>query len=183
MSVAEVVAKRRSVRKFLSRPIPREDLRECLEVARLAPSACNSQPWTFVVADEPELKDRICDKAFAGIYSMNKFVKEAPVIVAVVSEKGKFMSAFGGQIRNTRYHLIDIGIACEHFILRAEELGIGSCWIGWFDEKPVKELLEIPRNRKVEVIIALGYSGSSESRLRVRKSLEEMSSFNRYGGR
>lgn len=182
MSIEELINQRRSVRKFLPKPIPREDLQKCLEAARLAPSACNSQPWTFVVVDEPELKNQICDKAFAGMYSMNKFVKDAAAIVAVVSEKVKFFSAFGGQVRNTRYHLIDIGIACEHLILQATELGLGSCWIGWFDEKPVKKMLKIPWNKKVEVLIGLGYYEEREPRPKLRKSLEAMSSFNEYRG-
>ncbi|HOW87886.1 MAG TPA: nitroreductase family protein [Candidatus Omnitrophota bacterium] len=180
MTFSELVQKRRSFRKYSERPIPREDILKCLEAARLAPSACNSQPWHFIVIDEPELKARIADRIFSGIYSMNKFAKEAPALVAVVSEKMKFLAALGSQVRDTRYFLMDVGIACEHFILQAEELGIGSCWMGWFDEKALKEELKIPKNKKIDIVIALGYPAEDKIVPKIRKSLEEMSSFNKY---
>ena len=119
MAFIDLVNQRRSVRRYAPRPVPKEDLRMCLEAARLAPSACNSQPWHFMVLDDPELKDRVADRIFSGIYSMNKFAKGAPVLVAVVSERPKLLAAIGGQVRDTRYSLVDIGIACEHFILQA----------------------------------------------------------------
>lgn len=182
MPVMDLVRRRRSVRKYLPKPVPREDILKCIEAARLAPSACNSQPWKFIVVDDPELKNRLCDRIFSGIYSMNKFAKEAPVLVAVVSEKQTFLSSLGGQIRSTQYYLVDVGIACEHFILQAAELGIGSCWIGWFDEKPLKEMLKVPREKKVDIVISLGYPEEGRPVLKSRKSLETISAFNRYEG-
>ena len=92
MALFDLIQKRRSVRRYANRPIPKEDILKCLEAARLAPSACNSQPWHFIVVDEPELKARVSDRIFSGLYSMNKFAKEAPVLVAVVSEKMKFLA-------------------------------------------------------------------------------------------
>lgn len=181
MSLAKLIAGRKSVRKYSGQAIPKEDVLKCLEAARLAPSACNSQPWKFIVIDKPELKDRICGKIFSGIYSINKFASEAPVLIAVVSERGTFLSAVGGQIRDTRYYLIDIGIACEHLILQAEELGIGSCWIGWFDEKPLKEILRIPKDKKIDIVISLGYSRDPGPAAKIRKPMERISAFNGYG--
>ncbi len=176
----DLVQKRRSVRRYSDRPVPKEDILKCLEAARLAPSGCNSQPWHFIVIDEPALKNRIADRIFSGIYSMNTFAKNAPVLVAVVSEKEKFLASFGGQIRDTSYCLIDIGIACEHLILQAQELGIGSCWMGWFDEKALKEELRISKNKKIDIVIALGYASEDKIVAKTRKSLEEISSFNAY---
>jgi len=175
-----LITGRKSVRKYSGQAIPREDVLKCLEAARLAPSACNSQPWKFIVIDKPELKARICDRIFSGIYSINRFAAEAPVLIAVVSEKGSFLSAVGGQVRDTRYYLIDIGIACEHLILQAEELGIGSCWIGWFDEKPLKEILKIPKDKKIDIVISLGYSLDPRSAAKIRKPMNEVSAFNGY---
>ncbi len=180
MTFEDLLHKRRSVRRYVDLPIPQEDLLKCLEAARLAPSACNSQPWHFIVIDEPELRKRVAARIFSGPYSMNKFAQEAPVLVAVVSEKGKFLASFGGQVRDTRYCLIDIGIACEHLILQAQELGIGSCWIGWFDEKALKEEMRIPKNKKVDIVIALGYSGEEKIVPKKRKTLLDISSFNAY---
>ncbi len=176
----DLINKRRSVRNYLNRPVPKEDLLKCIEAARLAPSACNAQPWKFIIVDEPQLKTRVCVRAFSGIYSINKFVINAPVLVVVISEKEKFLRAIGGYFRGTKYCLIDIGIACEHLVLQAAELGIGSCWIGWFNEKAVKEILNIPKLKKIDVIISLGYYEENKSKIKPKKSLEEISTFNTY---
>ena len=180
MDFLDLVRKRRSVRRYSDRPVSREDLLKCLEAARLAPSACNSQSWHFIVIDEPELKRRVAERIFSGLYGMNKFAQEAPVLVAVVSEKEKFLASFGGQVRDTSYCLVDVGIACEHLILQAQELGIGSCWIGWFDEKALKKEMGIPSGKKIDIVISLGYPAEDKIVPKVRKSLEEISSFNTY---
>ena len=180
MTFMELVQKRRSVRRYSDRPVAREDVLKCIEAARLAPSACNSQPWKFIVIDEPGLRTRIAEKIFSGLYSMNKFAKEAPVLVAAVSEKMKFLAAVGSQVRGTRYFLMDVGIACEHLILQAQELGIGSCWIGWFDEKALKEELKISKNKKIDIVISLGFPEEDKIVPKTRKALAEISSFNAY---
>ena len=117
----DLVRKRISVRKYTDKEIPAKDLELCLEAARLAPSACNSQPWKFVVVDDKRLKDALCDKAFSGLYSMNTFARSAPVIIAVVSEKSAFFAKLGGQFRGTSYCLIDIGMAWRD---------CGPAWMG-----------------------------------------------------
>lgn len=181
MAILDIIKNRRSVRNFLDRPVEREKIMLCLEAARLAPSACNSQPWRFIVVDDKELKDRLCRAAFSGVYSTMSFARKAPLIVAVVSEKAKFLERIGGLIRDTRFYLIDIGIATEHFILQAEELGLGSCWIGWFDEAAVKPILKIPGDRRVDVLLAVGYYDKGKpGRPQKRDSLEEISAFNSY---
>lgn len=181
MSILETIRNRRSVRHYLDKPVEKEKIMLCLEAARLSPSACNAQPWKFIVVDSSDLKNRLCEAAFKGIYKMNSFVKEAPVIIVVVSQKEKFLSKIGAYLRRTSYYLIDIGIACEHLILQATELGLGSCWIGWFDERQVKEALNIPEDKKVDVLISLGYPKEDEVFApKKRYSLEEISLFNRY---
>ncbi|HAH22071.1 MAG: NAD(P)H nitroreductase [Omnitrophica WOR_2 bacterium GWF2_43_52] len=177
MSFLELVKARRSVRKYARKPIPREVIDKCLEAARLAPSACNSQPWYFIVVDDEKLKSELTDKAFAGIYSINSFAKKAPVIVAVVTERSKYIACVGGYIRGVGYSLIDIGIACEHFILQAQEEGLGTCWLGWFDEKQVKRILGIPKDKKVDVMISAGYPEGPPAREKTRKSLNEIRRF------
>lgn len=176
----DLIRRRRSIREYLTTPIPREHILRCVEAARLAPSACNVQPWKFIVVDEPALKDELCRRAFGGIYSMNRFVAGAPVVVAVVSERKNFLTAMAGMIRDTRYYLLDVGIACEHMVLQAAELGIGSCWIGWFNERAVKKLLGISRDKKVDVLISLGYFQEAEPKEKIRKTPEEITSFNIY---
>ncbi|MFN3966828.1 MAG: nitroreductase family protein, partial [Endomicrobiia bacterium] len=121
---------------------------------------------------------KLCDRVFSGPYITNIFAKKAPVLLVVVSEKANFLSKVGSLLRDTRYYLIDIGIAVEHFILQATELGLGTCWLGWFNEKEAKKVLSIPENKKIDVIVAVGYPAKEYSK-RVRKSLKEIVSFNK----
>ncbi len=183
MSLLDLIKHRKSCRKFdPARPVAQELIEKCLEAARHAPSACNSQPWTFVIVSDDAIRAEICDKALCtGLYKMNAFCREAPVLVAIVSEKMRFWAAAGSQVRDTRYYLIDIGIAGEHFALQAEELGLATCWLGWFDEKAVKKAIGMPRGKRIDVMLALGYADAHwRGRPHPRKSLEEMSSFNVY---
>ncbi|UCG55194.1 MAG: nitroreductase family protein [Dehalococcoidia bacterium] len=183
MALLDIIKHRKSVRHFLDKSVERDKILLCLEAARLAPSACNSQPWKFIVVDDIELKDELCRAAFGGVYSMMSFARKAPLIVAVVSEKAKFLERIGGLLRDTRFYLIDIGIATEHFVLQAEELGLSTCWIGWFNEEAVKSILKIPRDRRLDVLIAVGYCDDiKQARPHVRDSLEEVTAFNSYDG-
>jgi nitroreductase len=177
----DLVKHRKSVRNFLDKPVEKEKIMMCLEAARLAPSASNSQPWKFIVVDDNEKRKRLCDSAFNGLYAINSFCKTAPVIIVAVSEKSKFLTRIGGIFRGTQYYQIDIGIACEHLVLEAEDLGLGTCWIGWFDEKAVKSVINIPRDRKLDILIALGYySKDSLGPEHGREPIEKISSFNSY---
>ncbi len=181
MALLDLLKHRKSIRDFLDRPVERKKIMMCLEAARLAPSACNSQPWKFIVVDDRQLKDKLGDAAFRGIYSMNSFCKMAPVIVVVVSEKSKFLARIGGMFRGTKYYLIDIGVAIEHFVLQAEDLGLGTCWIGWFNERAVKSVLEIPHRKKIDILVALGYYDREKTRSEhSREPIDKIASFNSY---
>jgi nitroreductase len=181
MNISELIKRRRSTWDFQQKPVEKEKIMMCLEAARLAPSACNSQPWKFIIVDDPEVKGKLCEAAFTGAFSLNAFTRKAPVIVVIVSEQPKFMEKIGKLLRSTAYHLIDIGIAGEHFVLQAEELGLGTCWLGWFNEKAVKSILKIPRDRKVDIVIALGYPSREKlSGSHKRDSMEQIASFNSY---
>ena len=181
MAFLDLVKQRKSIRDFLDVPVEREKVMMCLEAARLAPSATNSQPWRFIVVDDKKLKDRLCSAAFSGVYFINSFCKKAPVIVVIISEKSKFLTRIGGMLRDTKYYLIDIGIAVEHFVLQAEELGLGTCWIGWFNEGAVKEILNIPQQKKIDVLIALGYCDRAKVKSgHSREPMKEIVSFNSY---
>ena len=183
MALLDLIRHRRSVRSFLDRDIERDKIMLCLEAARLAPSTCNSQPWKFVVVDDRELKDKLCRAAFSGIYSIFSFAKTAPVIVAVISEKGKFLARVGGMFRDIKYYLIDIGIACEHFVLQAEELGLGTCWLGWFNEEVVKSILKVPKDKKIDILIALGYYDKESLKPgHGREPMDKIAAFNSYDG-
>jgi len=181
MVLLDLIKHRKSVRDFLDKPVERGKIMTCLEAARLAPSACNSQPWKFISVDDKQLKNKLCRAAFSGIYSINSFCKMAPVIIVVISEKSKFIARIGELFRGTKYYLIDIGIACEHFVLQAEDLGLGTCWIGWFDEEAVKSILGIPRRKKIDILIALGYYDREKlGTEHGRETMDEIASFNSY---
>ncbi|MCK4944396.1 MAG: nitroreductase family protein [Candidatus Aminicenantes bacterium] len=174
MNFLTLVKKRKSIRKYSSRPVPREMIDSCLEAARLAPSACNSQPWSFIVVDDEKIRNEIVKKALSGIYKMNAFVREAPTLIVVLTEHSTYIARMGGQLRHVKYSLIDIGIACEHLILRAVELGLGTCWLGWFNEKAVKKVLGLPKSKRIDVMISLGYPEVVEGKDKKRKSLKKI---------
>jgi len=181
MALLDLIKYRKSVRDFLDKPVEREKIMMCLEAARLAPSACNSQPWRFIVVDDKQLKNKLCDAAFRGIYFINSFCKTAPVIVVIISEKSKFLTRIGRMFRSTKYYLIDIGIAGEHFVLQAEDLGLGTCWIGWFNERAVKSILNIPQQKKIDILIALGYYDREKvCPEHGREPMGKIASFNSY---
>jgi nitroreductase len=177
MNFYELISKRQSERQYDARPVEPEKIMQCIEAARMAPSACNAQPWKFIVVDEPELKNQIAD-ATAGM-GMNKFVIEAPVIVAIVLEKPNAMSKIGSVLKGKEYTLMDIGIATTHFCLQATELGLGTCIIGWFNEKKIRKLLQIPSKKRIPLLLSVGYA-TAELRNKQRKELNEVYSLNKY---
>ena len=176
ISFAELAKKRQSDRKYKDQAVEREKLIQCLETARISPSANNSQPWKFIVVDDFEKKEQIAECSIG--LEMNKFTHQCPVIVAVVLEKQNFMSTIGSMIKNKDYSLFDIGIAVNQFCLQAADLGLGTCIIGWFDEKKIKKILGV-RNRRIPLLISVGYP-DAPTRDKVRKPLEKMSSWNEY---
>lgn len=176
MDFKQLVALRQSDRKYKKDPVLREQIMSCLEAARLAPSACNSQPWKFVVVDSPELLQGMAEAA-SGM-GMNKWASQAPVMVAVVLEKMNFTARIGSVIKDKEYSLLDVGIAVEHFCLQAAELGLGTCILGWFDEARVAQLLGV-KHRRIPLLVTLGHP-DAETRPKKRKKLEDMSSWNKY---
>lgn len=176
----EIAKKRQSTRAYdTSRTVDREIINRILEAARLAPSACNAQPWHFVVVDEPELKNKVADAASARLLGMNHFTKQAPVHIIVVEEKVNISSGIGGVIKDKHFAFLDIGIATAHICLAAQSEGLGSCILGWFAESKIKKLLNIPENKRVVLDIILGYP-AQELRPKKRKAAEEIISYNEY---
>jgi len=175
----DLIRTRQSDRKYSDKDVEDEKLERILEAGRIAPSACNAQPWRFIIVTDPSLKKEIAEAASAKILGMNSFVGQAPVLIVVVREKPNFSSRIGGTIKNKDYSLIDIGIASENICLQASAEGLGSCMIGWFDEDLLKKILSIPRSKRVELIITIGYSLSSY-REKKRKPKEEVVGYNKY---
>jgi nitroreductase len=181
MTFKELIDKRQSVRRYQDKPVDKEKLQMIIEAVRLAPSACNSQPWKLIIVNEPELKNKVAKATFSKTVSFNRFALEAPVIGVLVIEKAKLIAQIGGSIKNQEYPQYDIGIAAEHFCLQAADLGLGTCMIGWFNEKKIQDLLHIPKKRKIGLLITLGYPPEDyKIRQKIRKQLDEIVGFNSY---
>lgn len=189
----ELVRQRQSVRKFSEKPVEREKILTCIEAARLAPSAENVQPWRFIVLDERSRIEEFSEEVFTGIYRYTRWAGRAPLIIAICAELDVLANRIGKEIQGTNYYLLDVGIAGEHIVLQAQELGLRSCWIGWFSSKKAKKVLGVPRGWKVVSLLAIGYprdktkdkSMSGEQsptgqRKKEKKALEEILYFNGY---
>lgn len=175
----ELVQNRQSDRAYLDKPIEKEKLERILEAARLAPSACNSQPWKFIVVTDPDKRMQVAEATASKMLSMNHFTKQAPVQLVLVEESANFTSTVGGWATNKHYPHIDLGIVAAHITLAAADEGLGSCIIGWCDEKKVKKALEIPKSKRVMLVILLGYS-DQPLRKKTRKTIQEIVSREKY---
>ncbi len=179
--LSEIILKRRSVRKFLDRAVEREKVEACLEAARLAPSADNVQPWRFIVVDDPQVRERLGEAAFSGVYRLCRFVARAPIVIVILAHPDVVANKLGKFIQGTQYYLLDIGIAGEHLVLAATEMGLGTCWIGWFSKKGVRKLFGIPRKYDVVAMIALGYPDPTQLGPKKKKTLREIVRYNEFG--
>ncbi|MFQ6069723.1 MAG: nitroreductase family protein [Candidatus Aminicenantales bacterium] len=171
MSVLEVIKARRSVRRYKSEPVPDETLRRVLEAARLAPSGKNLQPWKFIIVRDSEKKRKLAQAAIN-----QKFVSQAPVVIVACGFPERCYSRMGRYMKSWP---VDVAIALEHIVLQAQEEGLGTCWIGAFEEEEVKEILAIPQEVKVLALTPLGFPDESPP-FRGRKKLEEIISFDVY---
>jgi nitroreductase len=180
MDFKKLVETRQSTRKFDGRPVERELLEKCAEAARLAPSACNAQPWKYIIVDDPKLVKEVASLTYNKIVRFNKFADDTAAFAVVVTEPGTFASHTGSFFSNLDYALIDMGISVENFCLQATELGIGTCILGWSRQNEIKKLLGIPKNKKLGVLIAIGYERDYKLRNKKRKDLDEIRSFNKY---
>ena len=147
MNVYEAIKARKSVRAFEDRDVPEDVLMRLVEAARLAPSASNRQETRFVVVRDPETRRRLAVAA-----RNQKFVGEAPVVLACCAETDGHMMTCGQPC-----YPIDVAIAVDHLTLCAVAEGLGTCWIGAFDEAQVKDILGIPPDVRVVELMPIGY--------------------------
>ncbi len=168
MDFMDVVRKRRSIRKYRPDPVPQDKLTQVLEAARLAPSWANGQCWTFIVVSDAKARRRVAE---AG----NEWIEHAPVIIAACADEKK-----SGSKNDQGYYMLDIGIAMEHLVLAATDVGLGTCWIGWFDEEKARNALGAPKDMRVVALTPLGYPDESPE-ARPRRSLGEIVYQDRWG--
>ncbi|MGL4332338.1 MAG: nitroreductase family protein [Bacteroidales bacterium] len=180
MSFFDLVMKRQSDRAFdPNRSVEKEKLHRILEDARFAPSACNAQPWKFIIVEDEAIRHQVADATSNRLLTINHFTKQAPIHLIIVEEPANFSSSIGSFFKKKHFPHIDIGIVAEHICLAAAEEGLGSCMIGWFDEKKIKKILNIPSSRTVVLDIVIGYS-TQNTRLKKRKEINTLVSFNKY---
>ncbi|MEI6555685.1 MAG: nitroreductase family protein [Paludibacter sp.] len=175
----ELAQNRQSDRAYSDKPVETEKLERILEAARLAPSACNAQPWKIIVVSDAEKRMQVADATANKLLAMNHFTKQAPLQLVILEENANFTSTVGGWATEKHYPHLDLGILASHITLAASDEGLGSCIIGWCDEKKVRKALDIPKNKRVMLVILIGYS-AQPLRNKKRKTREEIVSFNKY---
>lgn len=157
MTVQDAIARRVSCRAYLPTPVPESHLMQILEAARLAPSACNLQPWRFAVVRELELRRRIVKEGFLPGISMT-WAMDAPVHVVIGMERSFVTHRLAASVSGVDYPWVDIGIAGEHLALAATELGLATCWIGWIKTRELARIVGWPTSVKPVVVLTVGYA-------------------------
>ena len=169
MDVFEAISKRRSIRKYKDKPVDDEKLETILEVARIAPSASNRQEWRFIVVKNKKTREKLAEAA-----NSQTFVGEAPVIIVACSTESERVMPCGQYA-----YTVDLSIAVSFMILEATEQGLGTCWLGAYDEEKVRNVLEIPERIRVPAMFTLGYA-DEDPHQRPRKHLSEIISSEKY---
>jgi len=171
MDVFDAIKTRRSIRKYLNKPVEREKLSRVLEAARLSPSAANRQPWKFIVVKDEETK-----KKLVSACHNQSWMAEAPIIIVACALPSEAWVRSDGE----EYWKVDVAIAMQDLILEAWELGLGTCWIGSFREEEVKRILGIPDEVRVVALTPLGYPAEEKGPVTRRKPLEEITSYDHW---
>lgn len=149
MNIYEVIQKRRSIRSYKPDPVPEEKLNRLLEAVRLAPSGKNGQPWRFIVVKDKKLRE-----ALVPACRDQAFIAEAPLVIVACAREEESYQKQGGYMKSWA---IDIGIALEHLILAAVTEGLGTCWIGAFEEGKVREILNVSSDLRIVALTPVGY--------------------------
>ena len=162
MDVFEAIKNRKSIRKYKDTPVPEDKLRKVIEAGRLAPSARNSQPWNFVIVKDPDLREKLFEAS-----ERQASVGTAPADIIIWTDDNSPMMC--GQPHGT----VDCSIAMSFMLLEAEEVGLGMCWLGHFDERAVKAMLDLPENAEVIAVTPVGYPDETPD-AKPRKSIDEV---------
>lgn len=170
-SLMDLIEKRKSIRSYKPQDVEEEKLNYILQAFRKAPSAKNLQPWKLIIVKD---KKKISDLSIAC--NNQTFLSEAPILIVACAKEDEAYGVMGGYMNS---YPIDIALALEHLILAATEKGLGTCWIGAFKEKLVKDLLDVPDNVRVVAITPVGYP-AMEGRTRGRKPISKIVCYDKY---
>ncbi len=169
----KAIQDRISCRAYKLDPVPKEHLETMLQAARLAPSACNKQPWRFAVVTDESKRRGLVEKGFLPGLTM-KWAHDAPVVVVLGISRSLITHRIAPRISGIDYALVDIGIAGEHLVLQAAELGLGTCWIGWIKPTIVRKIVGWPASIEPRALITVGWPRDNEPRSHHRHDLSEM---------
>ena len=173
MDIFQAFRDRRSIRKYKDNLVEPEKIEQILDAARLAPSWKNMQCWRFLVLTEAERRARVLE-AFPDDNPGKKAIASAPVLIVVCGNPAE------SEVENgIDYFVADVAIAFEHLCLAAHALGLGTCWMGWYNEKQIKHTLGIPEEIRIIGITPLGYP-DQEPKPRPRKLLSEIAYYNQW---
>lgn len=153
MDVLTAILHRRSVREYVDRPLDPAQLTTLKQALRAAPSACNFQPWHFIFVTDPTLRSRVAELAKRQLW-----MADAPLIIVALGFPQSGYKTMGGYWNSVD---VDVAIALDHLTLAAAAEGLGTCWIGAFDEKAVKDLLAVPAEAKIVGLTPVGYPVSA----------------------
>ena len=170
MDVKEAIAKRRSIRKYQRKEVPLDLIRELIDAARLAPSGSNVQPGRYYLVKDSETKEKLRKNQ---IFQQD-FVYQAPALIVCCSDIQSYAQGVKGwSEENENRALRDLSIASAFLVLRATELGLATCYVGWMKKDKIKDVLDIPRHYLVPFVIAVGYA-NEQPRPLPRKSIDEI---------
>ena len=171
MNFLEIAQARQSCRAYdETKPVEAEKLAAILEAARIAPSACNGQPYHFTVCSGDTAK--AVAKACGGV-GMNKFAAQAPVCIVVSEMPYVKSAAMGARVKNNDYRSIDIGIVTAYLTAEAAAQGLGTCILGWLDDAKIRNICQL--DAPVRLVITLGYAKENDPlRTKKRKDLNEL---------
>ena len=173
MNFLEIAKTRQSCRKYTDQPIPKEIIESIIEAGRLAPSACNAQPYHFAVCRGESAK--AVAKACTGM-GMNKFATDAPALLVISEMPYVATAALGAKVKKNDYRSIDIGIVAAYITAEATAQGLGTCILGWLDDETIRGICGL--EGAVRLVITLGYAAESDKlRKKIRKDLSELVTF------
>jgi len=171
----ELAAKRESVRGYTDQPVEREKLENCIIAAQIAPSACNSQPWSYVVVTDKELLPKVTKAVQA--YGLNSWADSAQAYIIVVEETAMLMDGKGGRTPNQKYAALDIGLSVSQICLEATAQGLGTCIMGSFDGDYLKTFLPIEQEKTIRLVLSVGYPKNPVPRKKIRKDIDQVAKF------
>ncbi len=185
MDIFEAIRTRRSIRRFIDRPVEEEKIKAILEAIRMSPSWANLQCWRFIVVKDPTTREKISELSYVESFFVPKGYKvnpskkglaEAPVVIVACADPSQ-----SGVLWEQHYYMTDMGIAAQNLMLAARGLGLGTVFVGVFDEEKLRNLLNIPSNIRIVGLFPIGYPQEEKKEGPSRKPLNEIAFFEKWG--